>query len=130
MRFMMGRYGVDTFAKFTIYSGLILLLLSSFFIGHPVIRYVYYGSWILMIYSYFRVFSRNIQRRYAENQWFLARSVKLRSFYSRIQYQLKQRRTHHIYHCPSCKQKIRVPRGKGKIEIRCPKCSTTFVKRS
>jgi len=130
LRFMVGRYGIDTFAKFTIYSGMILLILSSLFTGHPIIRNLYMLSWLLIFYSYFRVFSRNIQKRYAENQWFLARTSKIRASIQGLKSRLLQSKTHHIYRCPSCKQKIRIPKGKGKIEIRCPKCGTTFVKKS
>ena len=87
-------------------------------------------AWALIFYTYFRIFSRNIYKRSAENQTYLTKTYKLRCWFAKTKNQLAQRKTHHIYRCPSCKQKIRIPRGKGKIEIRCPKCNTTFIKRS
>jgi predicted SprT family Zn-dependent metalloprotease len=83
-----------------------------------------------IIYTYFRIFSKNISKRYAENQKYLSMTAKIRTRFNKEKNLMKQRKTHHIYTCPSCGQKIRIPRGKGKIEIRCPKCQTKFVKRS
>ena len=83
-----------------------------------------------IIYTYFRIFSRNIQQRYAENQKFLQMTSKFRFRFNKEKDLMKQRKTHHIYSCPGCGQKIRIPKGKGKIEIECPKCHTKFVKRS
>ena len=65
-----------------------------------------------------------------ENQKFLQHTSKIRGFFAKQKYMATQHKTHHIYKCPNCKQKIRVPKGKGKIEIRCPKCQTTFIKKS
>ena len=130
MRFMQGRYGVDQFSKTTLVAGLIVILLSSFFTRTGVGTLCYFLGWILIIYCYFRIFSRNVSKRYAENQAFLARTYKIRSFFQRQKNSLNQRKVYHIYKCPGCKQKIRIPRGKGKIEIRCPKCGTTFIKKS
>ena len=83
-----------------------------------------------MIYSYYRMFSRQTYKRALENQKFLQHTSKIRGFFAKQKYMVAQRKTHHIYKCPNCKQKIRVPKGKGKIEIRCPKCQTTFIKKS
>lgn len=83
-----------------------------------------------IIYTYFRIFSRNIQKRYGENQRFLARTAKLRQRFQKEKSLMAERKTNHIYTCPGCGQKIRIPKGKGKIEIDCPKCHTKFVKRS
>ena len=130
MRFMQGRYGVDTFSKFLLGAGLIVVLLSSVFRGRIPGTICYLAGWILIIYCYFRMFSKNVTKRYTENQTFLTKTYKIRSFFNRQKSIWKQRKTHHIYKCPTCGQKIRVPRGKGKIEIRCPKCSTTFIKKS
>lgn len=91
---------------------------------------MYIFGWVAIIYCYFRIFSKNITKRYAENQKYLAKTYKLRSFFYKQKELMKQRKVYHIYKCPSCKQKIRIPRGKGKIEVRCPKCGTTFIKKS
>lgn len=125
-RFMAGRYGVDYLGRFTIIAGLIALLLA----GWTRSSLLNLLAWMLIIYSYYRMFSRNIYKRTQENQWYLNKTYKIRCFFARQKNMLTQRKTHHIYKCPTCKQKIRIPRGKGKIEIRCPKCNTTFIKKS
>lgn len=128
--FMQGRYGVDTFSKFLLVLGLVVVLLSSFFAGKTVGTICYVLGWVLIIYCYFRMFSKNVTKRYAENQSFMARTYKIRCFFQRQKNLFKQRKAYHIYKCPGCGQKIRIPRGKGKIEVRCPKCSNTFIKKS
>lgn len=127
---MQGRYGVDNYSKFLLILGLIVVLISSAFSGKTVGTFCYLLGWALVIYCYFRMFSRNVTKRYAENQKYLAKTYKIRCFFQKQKNMWKQRKAYHIYKCPSCGQKIRIPRGKGKIEVRCPKCSTTFVKKS
>lgn len=126
MRFMYGRYGVDSFGKFLLGTGIVLFLISGF----TRFELFYFLAWAVLIYSYFRMFSRNIYKRSSENQVYLQKTARIRSFCWKQRNLMQQRKTHHIYKCPSCHQKIRVPRGKGKIEIRCPKCRTTFIKKS
>ena len=128
-RFMYGRYGLDSFGKFTIIVSLVLMLLANFVPARL-------GSVLsllcraLLIYTYFRMFSRQTYKRACENQTYLAKTTKVRHFFASQKSMMAQRKTHHIYKCPTCKQKIRVPKGKGRIEIRCPKCNTTFIKKS
>lgn len=125
-RFMYGRYGIDHLGRCTIGTGIAALFLAGLLDSHILSLL----SWVCIIYAYFRMFSKNIYKRSAENQMFLAKTYRLRCFFARQKYMFSQRKTHHIYKCPSCGQKIRIPRGKGRIEIRCPKCSTTFIKNS
>ena len=129
-RFMQGRNGVDSLSKFLLITGVVVVLLSALFGSHPVGMFFYFLGWVVIIYCYFRMFSRNISKRYAENEAFLNRTYKIRSFFQKQINIWKQRRVYHIYTCPGCRQKIRIPRGKGKIEIRCPKCRTQFVRKS
>jgi len=121
---MQGRYGVDDFSRFIMGVALVLIILAMF--ANIFSRTV--GS--TLVYAYIRIFSRNIQQRYAENQKFLQMTSKFRFRFNKEKDLMKQRKTHHIYSCPGCGQKIRIPKGKGKIEIECPKCHTKFVKRS
>lgn len=129
IRFMQGRYGSygpDSLNKFLLTNAMIIMVLSIFIRGN-----ILFGiAAAILIYSYFRTFSKNNTRRYRENQVFLKYTERIRKFFVLQKNKMNQRKTHHIYKCPSCKQNIRIPRGKGKIAVRCPKCSTEFVKKS
>lgn len=124
-RFMQGRYGNDQLNRFLMVLVMISLLISLF-----GVRPFYLVGIAILVWSYFRMFSRNIYKRQAENSLYLRYEYKVRQKFAGWKKAAKQRKTHHIYKCPSCKQKIRIPRGKGKIEIRCPKCGQTFIRRS
>ena len=130
IRFMQGRYGIDQLSKFLLITGLAVVLLSAFFGEIEVSMLLYIFGWGVVIYCYFRIFSRNVQKRYAENQAYLMKTYKIRNWFQNQKNIWQQRKVYHIYTCPSCKQKIRIPKGKGKIEVRCPKCGTTFIKKS
>ncbi|MCR5666857.1 MAG: hypothetical protein K6G01_08510 [Eubacterium sp.] len=124
-RFMYGRYGGrDELNKVLWIVTLILLVVSMF----SRISLFYYAALALLIYCYFRMMSRNIPKRYAENQKFLQATSRIRGkmFWSKEHFQ--QRKYYAFYKCSSCGQKVRVPRGKGRIEITCPKCHNRFIK--
>ena len=125
IRFMMGRYGVDQFSRFLMWTTLIIMVLGIF--THPIVYYIGFAG---MIYMYFRIFSKNWTKRSAENQWYLRKSYAVRTWFDKKKKLWKLKKTHKIFKCPTCKQKIKVPKGKGKIEIRCTKCDTKFIKRS
>ena len=126
MQFMQGRYGADQMGQMLSTVSMVFLIISLFSRNQ---------AWFLLaligiVYNYFRMFSKNISKRYAENQKYLTMTAGIRRKIASWKSQLAQRKIYHIYRCPGCKQKIRVPRGRGKIEIRCPKCNTRFVKKS
>ncbi len=125
-QFMAGRYGVDQLARSLNLVVIILLVVSM------LTRqwFLYLFALGLMFYSYFRIFSRNRARRYAENTKYLQKTAGIRNYFAVLGRDMRTRRTHHIYRCPGCRQKIRIPRGKGKVAVRCPKCSTEFIKKS
>lgn len=126
MQFMQGRYGADQMGQMLSAVSMVFLIISLFSRNQ---------AWFLLavigiVYNYVRMFSKNISKRYAENQKYLNMTAGIRRKLASWKSQLAQRKIYHIYRCPGCKQKIRVPRGRGKIEIRCPKCNTRFVKKS
>lgn len=126
IRFMQGRYGADSFTKFIMMAAIASTVLSLF-IG----KHFFYALAIgLLLYSYFRIFSKNFNQRYKENQCYLKYANRLTGLWSRTKVKIVQRKHYHIYKCPKCQQKIRIPRGKGKIAITCPKCREEFQKRS
>ena len=129
-KFMYGRYGTDRLNMFLLIvlivcAGLNLFVRNGYFS-------IVMSSWetLLIVLIYYRMFSRNIQKRYAQNQKSLSLENKVKRFFGRTKYIQEQRKDFHIYTCPQCRQKIRIPKGKGKISVRCPKCGAEFVKKS
>lgn len=134
---MQGRYGTDQLSRFLSLVVIILIVLdmiANAFLAFPGVQFFVRISGIiytvLLFVIYFRTFSRNIPRRYAENQKFLSFKEKLSSFFGKSGHNAGQRIEYNIYKCPQCRQKIRIPRGKGRIVVRCPKCGTEFMEQS
>lgn len=126
MRWMSGRYGVDEFSRFLTIVGLFLSLLAII-VGIPWLSTV---GLFLVTYAVMRGLSRDQGRRLKENQWYQKKKYKVTQTYYRWNNKLQQRKVYRFYKCPSCKQQLRVPRGKKKIKITCPNCSTQFVKKT
>jgi hypothetical protein len=112
-RFLSGRYGMDTLGKVLFALGLVTMALGAFlwrgFLG------LSYG---ILIYTLFRAYSRNIPARQKENRCLLQLFAPLRD------------KKHRYFKCPQCRQAVRVPKGKGLVNITCPKCRRKFQKRS
>lgn len=125
-RFMQGRYGQDQFSRFLLILGLICLAVNIF-VRSSILYWVF---WLLLIYTYFRMFSKNHAARYAENQRYLNATARFRYWFDQQKKLANERKYHHIYVCPKCRQKIRIPKGKGKIMVRCPRCHHEFQRRS
>lgn len=125
-RFMYGRYGMDQLSRMINYISFALLILTL--LTNSTLIYLLALAGI--IYSYYRVFSRNISRRYSENQIYLKLKYDVLRRFNNFKLRLKDKKTHRIFKCPSCSQKIRVPRGKGRISIKCPKCRIEFTRKS
>lgn len=128
MRFMAGRYGGDQFSRFLSIVTLVLLVVSMF-LGRTVVYVpVMAVAWALLFYSLFRIFSRNIQARYRENEKYLQIKGKTTNFFAVKKSHFTQRKYYRFYRCPKCGQQVRVPKGKGHIRITCPKCRAEFDK--
>ena len=123
---MQGRYGQDAFTRFLL-GAMLACVVLNLLVGS---RFLSIMAWTLLIYAYFRLFSRNHAARYAENQRYLNATAKFRYWFDQQKRLKEERKYHHIYVCPKCRQKIRIPKGKGKIMVRCPKCRHEFQKRS
>lgn len=128
-QFMYGRNGID---------GLGIGLFIVHFILNNIAHYS--RSWLLnilaiavLIFMIFRIFSTNIVKRRSENEFFMYYFRKVRSWYARQTDLAKERarvkETHKIYLCPKCKRKLKVPKGRGKLEIKCL-CGNKFIKKT
>ena len=126
MEFMNGRYGVDQLSRFML-GVVVACLVLNLFVRQQTL---YFLSLVILGVCYFRMFSRNYAQRSAENQKYLSMTQNARAWVAKRKYRIEQSKEYHIYKCPSCGQKIRIPRGKGKICITCPKCKHEFEKKS
>ncbi len=124
--FMIGRYGFDQFTRALV----ILSLLLSVIITFTRINGLVVVAYIPFLYALYRAFSRDIQKRSKENMAFMRYTANARNKLNHLKLWLVGTKTHKYYTCSKCKQTIRVPRGKGKIAITCPKCKSEFIRRT
>ena len=120
--YMQGRYGIDELYKF-IFKLFIVVWILNLFIRSP---FLYYLGLALAVWGIFRMFSRNYEKRQAENRKFL--EIKNKFFQkNKLAKQKWQDRKTHIYRkCPNCKAGLRLPKKKGKHEVTCPRCKKDF----
>ena len=116
--FMSGRYGSDRLNMVILCFGLVASILSSLFRNLTVRMIFLVLSYALMIWAIFRALSRNTYKRYQENRRFLLVFDRLKD------------RNNRYFNCPKCRQTVRVPRGKGKISITCPRCREKFIRKT
>ena len=119
---MVGRNGPDQLAIVVMAAAIVFYLLES-------LLKLYVLSFIpvlLLAYALFRIISRNISKRQAENARFMQFWRKFRSSSAARKERFSQAKDFRFFTCPSCKAKLRVPRGKGKIKITCSKCGQRF----
>lgn len=109
---------------------MVLLLVSTFLSAFFRVNILYWLGLALLIYSYFRILSRNVSKRYEENQRYLNAKYRAVVKKNNLKKRWAQRSTYRFFKCPQCKQTVRVPKGRGKICITCPKCKTEFIKKS
>lgn len=143
-QFMQGRNGADAFSKFLNRVGFICVLaailcsvLTLAFANHAVktastvfriMYFVLFGiSLVLLVWCYFRIFSRNVSKRQAENTRYLYRRQRVVRFFQSRKQEWKDRKTYRYFKCPQCGQRMRAPRKKGKIRVTCSKCAHVFI---
>jgi hypothetical protein len=126
-RFMNGRYGSDQLNFAIIITSIFISLVGGIVFNRSVIitLIVYTLSFIVL----FRAFSKKIYVRQKENLKFMSLIRPIKSKYNLIKLNLTQKQYKHVQ-CPRCHRTLRVPRGRGKIEISCPHCHVSFDKRS
>lgn len=139
-RFMQGRYGSDQLNRFLLWL-MVGMVVINLFLGSSVF---YLLSVIVLVVSYYRMFSRNLYKRSAENDKYLELKRRVQSFFSNTFDRngchakfntngsniIDESKLYRIFKCPSCGQKLRVPKGKGKICISCKRCGNSFIKRT
>ena len=128
-RFMIGRYGTDDLNRFLNLVFIVLIILEIFIPIRPIQYAFAWITLIILIVTSFRMFSKNIPKRYAENLKFLDLTAGLRRTMRINRRKFNDRKDYRYFKCPGCGQEVRVPKGKGHIRITCPKCGRSFEKK-
>lgn len=124
-----GRNGPDALSMAASLSACFLLIVAMF-VGGVVSSILWLLAFICLIFCYFRIFSRNVAKRRAENQRFLTRIAPLTQLKARYQEKKRQKNLYCFFKCPQCGTVLRVPKGKGHIRITCKCCGHVFERNS
>ena len=109
--FMIGRNGSDNLSRFVSVVVGIMILVAAI-VGGSVSSML----WIFIVaglaYCYFRIFSRDYNKRREENMRYLQFKSEFLSYFHGAKERFSQRRDYKFFRCPSCRAMLRVPRGK------------------
>ncbi len=122
MRFMQGRNGMDNLAHHALWTGLVMLIVNMF-IGMSLVSLV--GN-ALYFYALFRVLSRNVGKRRAENDRYVYFLNNWRKEAKQFIMRLKGTKEYKYFRCPACHNRLRLRRGCGEKHITCPVCKHQF----
>ncbi len=125
-KFMNGRYGGDQFSMVLLVTSILLMIIGRL-TGLSLFIFI---SYIPLIFSIYRMFSKDIAKRRMENYKFSIFISPIYSKYKKIQRRFKERKTYKYFKCPNCHTELRLPKGKGRIKITCPKCKEKFEGRT
>jgi len=139
-RWMQGRYGTDELNR-TLSIGAIVMLVISLIINGATRsadgtsssiagRIVWYLALAMLIWSIFRTYSKNIEKRKREREVFVGFINKIKGFFSLQKRKWDERKTHVYFKCPGCGKQLRVPKGKGNLRVTCPGCGQVTEKRT
>ena len=125
-RFMAGRYGSDPLNNALLILGIALIIVAR------ILGWAWMNVFILALLClcYFRMFSRKVYKRRAENEKYLRATAGLRLYFRGLRERWSQRRDYKFFRCPSCRTLLRVPKGKGKLKVVCRKCGNSFIKKT
>ena len=124
---MAGRHGPD---QLSITLTIVSFVITLFFAPRGLGRWFLLVAYALLGWAVFRILSRNHSKRFEENQRFLVLWNAMKGRFQKGGERVRMSSQYHFYTCPQCGQRLRVPRGKGKLEISCPKCGKNFVKKT
>ncbi len=128
-RFMQGRYGPDQLGLALIWAAILINLIAAMLGGYAA-ALLNLASTAAWVWAVWRLLSRNRAKRYAENQWFLARWAKIKTPVMQAVTRFKNRKKYVYFSCPQCHMKLRLPRGVGKVTVKCSKCGHSFEKKA
>ena len=125
-QWMYGRYGTDELTKTLTITALVCIFLAYIpylWIFSPI-------SMLILVLVLFRTFSKNLAKRRAEREKYLKISGKIKKFFSLRKKMWQERKTHKYFKCPNCKTYLRAPKGRGRLDIGCPKCKTRTIRKT
>lgn len=125
-QFMAGRNGFDAFSGFLAVTSFVLSVANVFVWDFWVSLVLFLLEFLLLGYAIFRIFSKNIYMRMAENRRFLKIWTPVKNFFVLTKNRFRDIKTHRYRKCKHCKANLRLKRVKGKHTVRCPKCKKEF----
>jgi len=135
--FMNGRNGADHFSMALLWTGLACYLIGSVvgsIQGSPVWAILGMALTTLgfaaYVYCIFRMFSRNVEKRRAENRRYVTLMEKKKTERRQAKVRFQNRKQYKYFKCPGCKAWLRLSRGKGVVTVTCSRCHTSFTQKA